>query len=68
MAKKAKDRESLQEMSAKELQARLEDVQESRFRLQFRHATSPLKNPMEIRHVRRQIARLKTVIRMKAGI
>lgn len=55
----------LNEMSVTELQARLSEKQESSFRLRFRHASSPLKNPMEIRTARREIARLKTLLNQK---
>jgi large subunit ribosomal protein L29 len=66
MAKKAQVKESsLDSMSMEELQAQLSEVQETRFRLEFRHATSPLKNPMEIRNARRQIARIKTALSEK---
>jgi len=65
MAKKADKKESLSSLSPKELESRLKETQESYFRLRFRHATSPLKNPMEIRTARKMIARLRTLIRQK---
>lgn len=65
MAKKASSKESLHDLSAQELDVRLREAQESRFRLQFQHATHPLKNPMRIREARRQIARVLTVLRQK---
>jgi large subunit ribosomal protein L29 len=65
--KSSKVKVVLSEMSVAELQARLGESEESRFRLSFRHASNALKNPMEIRHARREIARLKTVLRQKAG-
>jgi len=68
MAKKAATKqESLHKLSVKELQARLQEAEGSRFQLSFRHATAPLKNPMQLRHVRRDIARYKTILRQKAG-
>lgn len=68
MAKKADTKkESLQTMSEKELNAKLQDAQAQRFQLSFRHATTPLKNPMQLRHTRRAIARLKTTLHQKAG-
>lgn len=63
----SRKKEALNTLSVQELEARLKDSQETRFRLQFRHTTTPLKNPMEIRHTRREIARLKTLLREKAG-
>lgn len=69
MAKKKDKKEvSVQELSVPELQARLGEVQENHFRLQFRHASNPLKNPMEIRIARREIARIKTVLRQKQEV
>jgi large subunit ribosomal protein L29 len=65
VAKKTATKESVHVMSVAELQARLGEVQESHFRLQFRHASNPLKNPMQIRQARREIARLKTVLHQK---
>jgi large subunit ribosomal protein L29 len=68
MAKKDSiKKESLRTYSVKELDVRLREAEEARFRLLFRHATSPLKNPMEIRQSRRTIARLKTALRQKGG-
>jgi large subunit ribosomal protein L29 len=66
MAKKAKREESLHDLSAQELEARLREVQENHFRLRFRHAGNPLKNPMQIRQARREVARLETILREKA--
>ncbi len=66
MAKKAQiKKEDYKSLSAQELEARLREAEESRFRLQFRHASTPLKNPMQIRVTRREIARLKTWIGQK---
>ncbi len=62
---KGKEKESLKSMSVPELQAKLRETQEAHFRLQFRHAGNPLKNPMEIRLKRREIARLRTWLRRK---
>lgn len=69
MAKK-KDRkvEKLQDMAVPELQTRLGELRENHFRLQFRHASSPLKNPMQIRSSRRQMARILTALRQKQGV
>jgi large subunit ribosomal protein L29 len=66
MAKKKEDKkESLHAMSPDELSARIREAQDSKFRLLFRHAGSPLKNPMQIRETRRQIARLRTILHQK---
>lgn len=65
MAKKPTTKESPHEMTVQELQARLGEVRENHFRLQFRHASAPLKNPMQIREARREVARLKTILHQK---
>lgn len=65
MPKKGREKEEMKTMSAAELEARLKEAQETRFRLQFRHASNPLKNPMQIRMTRREIAQLKTWLRQK---
>ena len=67
MAKKAA-KESFHELSVQEIEARLRESQEKSFRLKFQHASNPLKNPMEIRIARRQIAKLMTVLRQKAKV
>ena len=67
MAKKA-TKESLHDMSKKELEAKLRDVQEKSFKLRFQHTTNPLKNPMEIRTARREIAKVLTILRQKEKV
>jgi large subunit ribosomal protein L29 len=68
MAKKAAVKISMHEMSLPELQALLRESQEKSFKLKFQHATNPLKNPMEIRTARRQIAKLLTVLHQKEQV
>ncbi len=46
-----------------EIRQRLEDAKEELQNLKFQHATHQLDNPLRIRTVRRDIARLKTVLR-----
>ena len=67
MAKKG-EKESWQEMTVQELEARLRESEEKRFKLTFQHASNPLKNPMVIREARRQIAKIKTFLRQKAKV
>jgi large subunit ribosomal protein L29 len=62
---KGREKETLKAMSVQELEARLKEVQEAHFRLQFRHASNPLKNPMQIRMKRREIAQLRTWLHQK---
>ncbi len=51
------------DLSETELEARLRELEEELFGLQLKRATSQLENPMKMRAVRRDIARLKTVQR-----
>ena len=53
----------VRELTDDELQERIEQLQEERFRLRFRSATQQLENPMLLRTIRRDISRLKTVQR-----
>jgi len=45
-----------------EITARLEELKEEQFRLKFRSATMELENPRLVRDIRRDIARLKTIL------
>lgn len=55
----------LNELSVQELRQRLSDEQESLANLRFQLATSQLESPIKVRTVRRDIARLLTVLRTK---
>jgi large subunit ribosomal protein L29 len=50
-------------MGADDIQGRIHELEEERFRLEFRSATEPLEDPLRLRVIRRDIARLKTVLR-----
>jgi large subunit ribosomal protein L29 len=52
-------------MNEQDLRARLSEDQLRLKKLEFAHAISPLENPMTIRGLRRDIARLKTEIKLK---
>jgi large subunit ribosomal protein L29 len=52
----------IRELNDQELQDRVAELQEERFRLRLRAATQPLEQPMRLRDLRRDIARLKTVL------
>jgi large subunit ribosomal protein L29 len=53
----------VRELTTDEITARIEQLQEELFRLRFRRATMELENPMLLRTIKRDIARLKTVLR-----
>ncbi|MGQ0720672.1 MAG: 50S ribosomal protein L29 [Candidatus Eiseniibacteriota bacterium] len=57
--------EDLRAMTLDELRTKLDELGEERFKLKFRLATEPLDDPLVIRRVRRNIARIKTLIREK---
>jgi len=54
--------EEVREMSVEDIRARVAELEEERFRLRFRSATEPLENPLRLRTIRKDIARLKTVL------
>ena len=53
----------LNEMSSPELEKELSELKSELFKLRFNLATNGLDNPMRIREVRREIARVKTIMR-----
>jgi large subunit ribosomal protein L29 len=55
--------DEIREMSDGDIRARVVELEEERFRLKFRSATEPLENPLRLRTIRRDIARLKTILR-----
>ena len=52
-------------LSVAELNAKLKELNSELFNLRFSHATRSLTNPMQINTVKKDIARVKTVIREK---
>ena len=52
-------------MSPAELNTQLEDLKKELFNLRFQHATNQLNNPGKIADVKKDIARVKTIIREK---
>ena len=55
--------EKIREMNDTELQNRLKDLKTELFNLRFQHAINQLDNPMRISAVKKDIARVKTVLR-----
>ena len=62
---KTNDKEALKNKTVAELSEALSKAQEKKFNLLFKHSTTPIANPMEIRAVRREIALLQTLINQK---
>lgn len=53
----------IRKLSAKELDAKLLELKDELFKLRFQQAVNQLDNPMRIRAVKKDIARIKTVQR-----
>ncbi len=58
----------MRQMTLDELKAKLDELVEEQFNLKFRLTTQPLDDPLRIRKVRRDIARMKTLIREKEAV
>ena len=67
MSKKIDFLNSLKDLNEKDLQARIQEDEQRLKKLEFAHAISPLENPMSIRSLRKDIARLKTALAEKAA-
>ena len=55
-------KEDLNQLSNEDLQQRLHDDSDRLMKLRFNHAVNPLDNPIQLRYIRREIARIKTEI------
>ena len=55
----------IRELSVDELKTKIEELTTERFNLRFRSATESIENPMRFRSIRRDIARLQTILREK---
>ena len=59
--------DDIREMQDADVRARIAELEEERFRLRFRAATQPLEDPLRLRVLRKEIARLNTVLRERTG-
>jgi large subunit ribosomal protein L29 len=66
MSKKVDFNKSLIELSADELKVRIQEDELRLKKLQFAHAITPLENPMSIRDLRRDVARMKAELQKRA--
>ena len=55
----------MRDMTEVELNAELDNMKKELFNLRFQHVTGQLENPVKLRETKRDIARVKTVIREK---
>ena len=62
---KAKEIKEIRGLSVEKLEEKLQDLKKDLFMLRMQHATNQLDNPMQIAAVKKDIARIKTIIRGK---
>ena len=62
---KAKEIKEIRGLSVEKLQEKLQDLKKDLFMLRMQHATNQLDNPMQIAAVKKDSARIKTIIREK---
>jgi large subunit ribosomal protein L29 len=55
--------DEIRDLEDGDIREKIEEAQEELFRLRFRSATQLLENPMLVRSLRRDIARMKTILR-----
>ena len=65
---KAKDIKELRALEAAKLEEKLQELKKDLFMLRMQHATNQLDNPMQIAAVKKDIARVKTIIREKSNV
>ena len=62
---KAKEIKDLRGLTVEKLEEKLQELKKDLFMLRMQHATNQLDNPMKIAAVKKDIARIKTIIREK---
>ena len=62
---KAKEIKEIRGLSVEDLNEKLQDLKKDLFMLRMQHATNQLDNPLRIAAVKKDIARIKTIIREK---
>jgi large subunit ribosomal protein L29 len=55
----------IRDMSVEDLKSKIDELTRERFNLRFRSATESIDNPMRFRDLRRDIARMQTILREK---
>lgn len=68
MSKKKEFLDSVKGLSVEDLKAQLEQSKQRLKKLEFAHAITPLENPMSIRSLRQDIARIQTLISQKTAV
>jgi len=62
---KAKEIKEVRSLPVEKLEEKLQELKKDLFMLRMQHATNQLDNPMQIAAVKKDIARIKTIIREK---
>ena len=62
---KAKEIKEVRALSVEKLEEKLQELKKDLFMLRMQHATNQLDNPLQIASVKKDIARIKTIIREK---
>ena len=62
---KAKEIKEIRGLSLEKLQEKLQELKKDLFMLRMQHATNQLDNPLQIANIKKDIARIKTIIREK---
>ena len=57
--------EEIRELTDEEIDTRIAELAEERFRLRIRGATQTLEDPLRLRTLRKDVARLKTILRQR---
>ncbi|MCH5597200.1 50S ribosomal protein L29 [Niabella ginsengisoli] len=68
MSKKKEFLDSVKGLSVEDLKVQLEQSKQRLKKLEFAHAITPLENPMSIRGLRQDIARIQTLIGQKTTV
>lgn len=68
MAKQALDLTDIRKLQGEEISKQLKGLKEELFNLRFQHHTGQLENTARITHVKRNIARLSTVLRERENV
>ena len=53
----------IRELGPEEMQSKVDDLREELFNLRFQHGTGQLENPQKLKQTKKDIARLKTIMR-----
>ena len=65
---KAKEIKEIRTLSVADLEKKLDGLKKDLFMLRMQHATNQLDNPLQIAAVKKDIARIKTIIREKETV